>query len=73
MKERNYLLVQWTNRVLTPFGRIVVKKRLAMAKINHLILTLPNPTDKTIKDLNNIFYQFIWIGSIDRIKPVLVE
>jgi len=72
IREIKNLLIQWSKRQLTPFGRIVVIKNLAMAKINHLILSLPNPTNKTVNELNNLFFKFIWNGPIDRIKRDII-
>ena len=68
VREIRNLLIQWSKRMLTPYGRILVVKSLAMAKINHLILSLPNPSDKIMKELNSLFFKFIWNGSIDKIK-----
>ena len=68
VREIKNLLLQWSKRILTPYGRILVVKCLAMAKINHLILSLPNPSEKVIKELNSLFFKFIWNGAIDRIK-----
>ena len=63
------LLIQWSKRILTPFGRITVVKSLAIiAKMNHLFLALPNPPEKVIQELNSLFFKYIWTGSVDRIK-----
>ena len=68
IREIKDLLIQWSKRILTPFGKITVIKSLAMAKINHLILALPNPPEAIIKEINHLFYKFIWGGKTDRIK-----
>ena len=74
VREIKNLLIQWSKRVLTPYGKILVIKSLAMAKINHLILSLPNPSIKIIKDLNSLFFKFVWNGSVDKIKrKVLIK
>lgn len=40
-------------RKLTPFGRLVVLKNLIIPKLNHLILTLPNPNNEMLKEKDN--------------------
>ena len=68
IREIKNLLIQWSKRNLTPFGKITVLKSLVISKINHLILSLPNPTDRILQELNSLFFKFIWNGSIDKIK-----
>ena len=72
IREIKNLLMQWSKRVLTPFGRITVIKSLAIAKINHLFLSLPNPDENIIKELDSLFFKFIWIGSVDKVKRDVV-
>ena len=74
IREIKNLLTQWSKRILTPFGKITIVKSLAMAKINHLLLSLPNPPEKTLQELNSLFFKFIWNGSPDRIKrKILIQ
>lgn len=61
-------LKQWSKRILTPFGRITILKSLIISKLNHLFISLPNPTDETINKLQRSFFQFIWQSGTDRIK-----
>ena len=68
LREIKNLLIQWSKRILTPYGRITVVKSLAIAKMNHLFLALPNPPDKITQEMNSLFFKYIWKGSIDRIK-----
>ena len=65
---------QWAKRILTPLGRLTVLKTLLVSKLNHLIISLPNPSAFTISKLNKIFFEFIWKSSTDRIKrEVLIQ
>ena len=57
----------WQRRHLTPIGKITVIKTLLIPMLNHLFISLPNPPDKIVKELNETFYNFIWNGT-DRIK-----
>ena len=72
-KVRNIksLLMQWSKRILTPYGRLVVIKSLAIAKINHLLISLPNPPGNIIKELDSLFFKFLWKGGPDKIKRTI--
>ena len=61
-REIKDLIIQWKKRFLTPYGKITVIKSLAIAKLNHLVLTLPNPSDKYIQQLQQLFYDFYGIA-----------
>lgn len=61
-------IVQWSKRVLTPIGRIVVIKSILLPKLNHLFMSIPNPNIDKINTLNKNFFHFVWQSSIDRIK-----
>ena len=52
------LLKQWKRRNLTPIGRITVIKSLAISKIVHLFISLPNPPKDIIDQLNCLFFEF---------------
>ena len=55
----------WNRRSLTPItGKITVIKSILISSLNHLFISLPNPNEKLLKDLNEIFYSFIWTGTI---------
>ena len=64
-REIKNVLIQWSKRKLTPYGKITIIKNLAMAKINHYIMSLPNPSYHFLKDLNRLFYNFVWNNKID--------
>ena len=61
-------LNNWSKRNLTPFGKIVVLKSLILSKIVHILTSLPSPSKKLIKELNSLFYNFLWDGKPDKIK-----
>ena len=48
----------WNRRSLTPIGRITVIKSLLLSSLNHLFVSLPNPNEKLLKDLNELFFKF---------------
>ena len=43
LTEIKKLIDQWKRRHLTPLGRLSIIKSLLIPKLNHLILTIPNP------------------------------
>ena len=49
----------WQRRQLTPIDKITVIKTLLIPLLNHLFISLPNPPDNLIKELNETFYKFI--------------
>lgn len=68
IEEIKTLLSQWSRRIITPIGKNVIIKTLALSKINHLIISLPNPDLSIIKQIQNIFYNYLWGGKPDKIK-----
>lgn len=60
-------ILAWQRRHLTPIGKITVIKTLLIPSLNHLFLALPNPTDKVLKELQDMFFKFVWDG-VYRIK-----
>jgi len=64
----------WSKRKLTPLGKITVLKTLitCISKLKHLFISLPNPSDKILKDLNTLSYNFIWNGKTDRVNRELL-
>ena len=51
-KKNNY----WNRRSLTPIGWITVIKYLLLSSLNHLFISLPNPNEKLLKGLNELFF-----------------
>lgn len=62
----------WSKRVLTPLGKLVVIKSLAIPKLNHLFIGLPNPSTEFIKTLQNMCYKFLWNNGPDKIKRAVI-
>ena len=66
-------LKHWASRDLTPIGRITIVKSLSLSKIVHLLIALPNPSRKLIKDLEAMLFKFIWKGKPDKVKRNTVK
>ena len=65
-------ITQWRRRNLTPLGKITVIKSLLMSKLVHLLTALPNPSQKDLKQLERLFFSFLWGGKRDPIKRAKV-
>ena len=61
-------LEQWKRRNLTPIGRICIIKTLLLSKLVHFFIALPDPSIKYIKELERMFFKFIWGNTNDKIK-----
>ena len=58
---------KWSNRYLTPIGKITVIKTLVLPIFNHLFTCIPAP--KPILDnINKALFKFLWDGKPDKIK-----
>ena len=55
-------------RFLTPVWKIVVIKSFALPKLNHLFMSLQNPSEETIKKIQNLCYNSLWNNGPDKVK-----
>ena len=53
------LLKNWMYRYLTPFGKITIIKSLALSKLSHISLIIPNLSLNMIKRVNTMLYNFL--------------
>ena len=72
IEEMKKLFLNWSKRILTHIGKITVIKSLALSKINHLILSLPKPSEKITQDIQTLFNNYLWNGGPDKIKRSVV-
>ena len=61
-------IANWSKTHLTPIGKIVVVKTILLSKLNHLFSSLPTPTNSSLKELNDIFFKFLWSNKPDKIN-----
>ena len=66
------ILNQWSKRKLSLFGRVTIIKSLAVSKFVHLFISLPAPPNELIKELEKLFYKFLWNSGPDRIKRKVI-
>ena len=55
IKEMKYLMKSWSQRNLTPLGKITVLKTLIISKITHILMSLPSENCNLLNDLENFF------------------
>ena len=62
----------WSIRKLTALGRITVLKTIIIPKLTYLFISLPNPSKKLLKSINDTLFKFIWQNKPDKIKRDLI-
>ena len=55
------------HRTLTVYGKSVVTKTLALSKISHLAMILPNLKDTELKKFENLALRFLWNGKSHKV------
>ena len=68
MEEIRKVLNCWIYRTLTIYGKIVVVKTLALSKLSHLPLVLPDLNSVQLKQLENIIFSFLWGNKPDKVS-----
>lgn len=48
IEEIKNMLNKWSKRLLSPLGKIIIIKSLALAKLNHLMICIPSPPEQKI-------------------------
>ena len=58
----------WIHRTLSIYGKIVVIKSLALSKLSHLALVLPDLSKNQIKEVEKLAFNFIWNNKPDKVS-----
>ena len=66
------IISQWRKRYLTPIGKITVLKSLVLSLLNHILMSIPNPNNTFCKELEKLFYSFVWNSPSHRIKKDVI-
>lgn len=73
IEEVKKLMLSWSRRNITLFGRSIVAKTFMISKINHIIQSLALP-DAIIDIIDNLIFKFLWMKTdlgkrcIERVK-----
>jgi len=65
--EIKKLLSHWSRRNLSTMGKIAVVKTLLLPILTHLFISLPSPGKNITKEIERLFFNFIWNSKKDRI------
>ena len=68
MEEIKKVFNCWIYRTLTIYGKIVIVKTLALSKLSHLPLVLPDLNSAQLKQLENIIFNFLWGNKPDKVS-----
>ena len=68
IEEIEKMLGGWFYRYLTPYGKIVIIKTLALSKLGHLALVVPNPSKQMFKQIETMFFRFIWNNKSEKVS-----
>ena len=75
IKDIGKLLNSWRYRHLTPYGKIVVIKSLALSKLSHIAMVVPDLSKTELKKLDKICFDFLWsnkpakVCKVDAVLP----
>ena len=73
IKKIEKLLSHWSYRFLFPFGKITVIKTLALSKLSHVALVVPNPTKAMFKRIETSLYNFLLNRKSERMSKNLLQ
>ena len=62
------MLQGWLYRHLTPYGKIVILKSLALSKLTHIALVVPDLAKNDLKKLEQIFLTFLWSKKVPKVS-----
>ena len=67
-KKLSSILNIWSQRDLTPIGKITIIKTLALSQLTYLFSVLPSPPLDFMKKIEKLLFKFIWNDKQDRVK-----
>ena len=72
IQESKKLLNTWSKRLIMSIGKITVLKSLAASKLTHLLTNLPDPSEDFLRELDKMFFEFLWNGRAHKIKKSVI-
>ena len=71
IKSVKKLIYSWNHRKLTLNGKVLVLKSLAVSQIIYIANLVPFPDD-LVKEIEEIFYEFLWNGKTHKVKKCII-
>ena len=68
MDEVKREISRWNKRNMTPLGKITIIKTLIISKLTHLLINLPDPPLRFLKELETAIFKFLWGGNTHKVK-----
>ena len=68
LEDIHKLFNRWYYRTMTPYGKIVIVKTLALSKLSHAALVLPSLNNSRMKDIERSISKFLWKGRPDQVN-----
>ncbi|KAJ8032352.1 hypothetical protein HOLleu_25860 [Holothuria leucospilota] len=62
------VLRHWSKRQLTVLGKVTVVKSLALSKLTYLLMSLPNPDESFVTNLQRLLFKFVWNEKLVKVK-----
>ena len=72
LEKSKILIANWKKRVLSPIGKITIIKTFTLSNFIHLLTTLPSPSKQFIKNVNELFFSFVWSNKPDKVKRIYI-
>ena len=73
LEHLDKILNNWLYRYLSPYGKITINKSLAIPKITHLAIVLPDFNEVVARNLERRLFNFLWDGKPDKISRVTAK
>ena len=73
LENLDKILNNWRYRYLSPCGKITIIKSLAIPKITHLAIVLPDFNEVVARNLERHLFHFLWDGKPDKISIVAAK
>ena len=68
ISEIRKILNNWSRRQILPLGKITVVKTLVLPKLTHLFVSLLDLSGDFLKELDKMFFKFLWDGKQSKIS-----
>ena len=62
------MLGGWFYRYITPYGKVVIIKTLALSKLSDAALVVPSPSKQMLKQIECLFFKFIWSNKSEKVS-----